>query len=279
MFSRKTVIVLLMVVLIAVHIIVLAISIRRPEFSSGIQKTPVSCLAPFQRITIWSIRSIRDVWKQYFYLVSVAKTNEQLNKSLSHAVDRLNQCSEVERSNERLRGFLAFQKSGTGRFLAAEVIGKDPSPWFNNVIIDKGGADGITKGMPVVIPEGIVGIVTEITPRYSKVLLIIDANSSVDALVKRTRARGVIKGKAGRRRQCFLDYALRKHDIEEGDLVVSSGLGGTFPKGLRVGVISKVSRLDSGTFQNVKVIPHVDFERLEEVLILLNPPSRTFVGE
>ena len=272
-------IVLLMVVLAAVHIIVLSISIKRPAFSRGIQQTPVSYIAPFQRISICSIRFIRDVWTQYFYLVSVAETNEYLKKSLSRTADRLNQCSELELSNERLRGYLAFQKSGTDRFLAAEVIGKDPSPWFNSVIIDKGEADGIAKGMPVVIPEGIAGLVTEVSLHYSKVLLIIDPNNSVDALVQRTRARGIIKGKAGRARLCSLRYVLRKHDIKEGDTVVSSGLDGIFPKGLRVGEISKVSRLDSGIFQNVTVIPHVDFEKLEEVLILMNSPTRAVVGE
>ena len=153
---------------------------------------------------------------------------------------------------------LKFKKNIDERVLAAEVIAKDPSPWFKTVLIDKGNHDGVEKGMAVVIPEGIAGQTTEVSAHYSKVLLIIDHNSAVDALVQRDRARGIIKG--GSAGQCLFKYVLRKHDVVVDDIVVSSGLDGVFPKGLPVGYVSGVIKPKSGIFQEVTVTPYVDFE-------------------
>ena len=152
--------------------------------------------------------------------------------------------------------------------LAAEVIGKDPSSWFKTIIIDKGSTDGVGRGDPVVVPEGIAGQIMEVAENYSKVLLIIDRNSAVDSLVQRTRARGVIKGESIR--QCTLEYVLQKNEVKAGDTIVSSGLDGVYPKGLRVGEVSEVNTGSSGIFKEVIVNPYVDFEKLEEVLVIVN---------
>ena len=101
--------------------------------------------------------------------------------------------------------------------------------------------------------------------------MLIDPNSAVDALVQQTRARGIVKG--GGPDYCVFDYVLRKHEISVGDTVVSSGLDGVFPKGLRVGRISEIVRLNAGIFQKVSVTPYVDFEILEEVFIISEPAS------
>jgi rod shape-determining protein MreC len=163
------------------------------------------------------------------------------------------------------------------RVCAAEVIGKDPSPWFKTIIIDKGKDDGVGKGMAVVIPEGIAGQIMDVSSRYSKVLLIIDPNSAVDVMVQRTRARGIIKGgPAGR---CHIKYVLRKQDVSVGDQIISSGLDGVFPKGLAVGHVSGVIKRNSGIFQEVTVTPHIDFEKLEEVLVVLDHTKHEYVSE
>jgi rod shape-determining protein MreC len=112
---------------------------------------------------------------------------------------------------------------------------------------------------------------------YSKVLLIIDQNNAVDALVQRSRARGLVTGAAAG--QCIFKYVLLKNDVKIGDTLISSGLDGVFPKGLRVGLVSNVIRSNAGIFQEVRVTPFVDFEKLEEVLVVLNPPERIFFSE
>ena len=171
---------------------------------------------------------------------------------------------------------LDFQKNISERVVAAEVIGKDPSTWFKTVIIDKGEADGLTRGLPVVMPQGIAGQVIEVANHYSKVMLILDRNSAVDSLVQRTRARGVIKGESTD--QFRLDYVLRKKDVRVGDIIVSSGLDGIYPKGLRIGYVSEVIEHDADIFHEVIITPFVDFEKLEEVLVILEVQKHDWVS-
>jgi len=138
-------------------------------------------------------------------------------------------------------------------------------------MIDKGKTEGMRKGLPVVIPEGIAGIITDVSNHHSKVLLIVDQNSAIDAISQGTRARGIIKGNAFN--QCLFKYVLRKHEIKKGDIIISSGLDGVFPKGFRIGEVSGISQKNSDViFQEIIVTPYVDFEKLEEVFVVLNPP-------
>ncbi len=267
MFSKKIVIIVGIIVLIAVNLIVLSVASRHYHTSRPWQ-IAISVIAPFQQVTTRSIFFIRDIWSHYFCLVGVKQENDKLKKSLSRAIEKNNQFNEIEIFNLRLRKLLNFRKNMTGQVLVAEVIGKDPSPLFKTIIIDKGKSDGVEKGSPVLAPEGIAGQVIDVSLHSSKVLLIVDQISAIDALVQRTRARGIVKGDSAG--QCFFLYALRKHDIRIGDTIVSSGLDTVFPKGLRIGKVSDVIKRNSGIFQEVIVTPYVDFEKLEEVLIVLN---------
>ncbi len=278
MFSKRTALIVLVVFLIAASMIFLSITVRRPHTSLGAGRISVAIMGPFQAAATRSIISLRDIWKYYFFLISTEKENDRLKKELNRAVEIRNQCNEIRLSNLRLRSFLNFKKTETGEVIAAEVTGKDSSPWFKAVIIDKGLADGVERGMPVVVPEGIVGQVVNVSGRYSKVLLIIDINSAVDALVQRSRARGIIKGRSVGR--CLFKYVLRKNDVKVGDTVVSSGLDGVYPKGLRIGHVTGIVRRSSGIFQEVTITPYVDFDKLEEVLVvLLKPPDHEFVSK
>ncbi len=271
MFSKKTLIVVAVAILIVVNVLVLSISGNRRFSFTGPGGVIISVFGPFQEIASRSIWLIKDIWRQYFYLVSLAQSYEIMENALGEALERNTRYTEVERANTRLRDLLDFQRQRPNQYLPAEIIGKDPSPWFKSVVIDKGSAEGVRKGLPVVISKGIVGMVTETWFHYAKVLLIIDQNSAVDAIIQQSRARGIVKGKSADR--CRLDYVLRKHRIEVGDTVISSGLDGVFPKGLRIGEVSNVIPADSGVFQEVIITPFVDFNRMEEVLVVISPPA------
>lgn len=277
MFSKKMVVIVGVILLIAINIIVLSINKRHGDLPYGIGRIAIYIIAPFQNAVTHSIRFVKNVWSQYFFLISVAKENENLKKALSYAIEENEKRNEIELTNYRLRKLLNFKKTIDHQVLPAEIVGKDPSPWYQAILIDKGKSDGVERGQPVVIPEGIAGQVTEVLNNYSKVLLIIDQNSAVDALVQRTRARGVIKGDSTDR--YLFKYVLRKHDVRVGDTIVSSGLDGVFPKGLRIGYVSEVVKPSSGIFQDVTVAPFIDFEKLEEVLVLLNPLENEHVKE
>ena len=276
MFSKKMLLIIGAIVLIVVNITILYISGSRYR-SFGFGRVVIFFVAPMQEAVTDSIRFTKDIWNHYFYLVSVAQENDNLKKKLSRAVAKNSQYNEVELSNQRLRNLLNFKETTTSKILAAEVISVDPSSWFKAVIIDKGSLDGVERGLPVVIRQGIAGQVIDVSSRYSKVMLIIDRNSSVDALVQRTRARGIIKGEATG--ECLFKYVLRKDDVRVGDKIVASGLDGVFPKGLPVGDVKEVVRRNSGVFQEVRVVPYIDFEKLEEVLVILNPKKYEFVSK
>lgn len=263
------------IVLIAVNVIVLSITSRRSA-AFGIERIAIAIVAPFQEIVTRTIIFTRNIWQSYFYLVNVSEENQLLKKRLNQALEENNQGRELELANTRLRNLLNFQKTITGRFVAAQIVGKDPSVWFKTVIIDKGKTDGVDEGFPVVMSQGIVGQVIEVSDHYAKVMLIIDRNSAVDALVQRSRARGVIKGESTDK--CRLDYVLRKYDVRSGDTVISSGLDGVYPKGLLIGQVSDILKNDSDIFQEIAVTPFIDFEKLEEVLVVLDLENDDFVG-
>jgi rod shape-determining protein MreC len=275
MFFKKALMFASLIVLAVGGIIAISFFGMRGYSPVGIGAIPV--MAPVQKSVSCVVYAIKDVWNHYFFLVSAAKQNDELKKALGDVLEQNNQCKETSLANIRMRYMLNFRKKTGQEVLVAEVIAKDPSPWFKSLVIDKGTQDGVKKGLPVVVPEGIAGIITEASSRYSKVQMIIDRNAAVDALVQRSRARGILKGNASG--QCLFQYVPRKHDVEVGDTLVSSGLDGVFPKGLRVGEVSVVNKSGTGIFQEVVVSPYADFEKLEEVLVVLNPPKYEFTDE
>lgn len=260
------------VVLIAVNVIILTVNTKHARPSYGLGRATLSLLGPFQEIVTYSARFLRGIWANYFDLVSASKENAQLRKELNQALEDRNLYNEALLANIRYRNLLKFKQYIAEPTLAAEVIGRDPSPWFKTIIVNKGAADGVSQGSPVVVPEGVVGLVVEVSAKYAKVLLIIDQNSAVDGLVQRTRSRGVVKGDSSG--NCIFKYVLRKHDVGLGDTVVSSGMDGVFPKGLRIGRVSEIVKLNAGIFQEIVISPYVDFEKLEEVLIIAQLPGR-----
>ena len=275
MFSKKMVLIIGVIVLIAVNIIVLSVNSRRYT-KFGLERIALSLISPFQELVTRTIGFTKDIWHHYFALATIARENDILISRLNQAAEKNNLLRETELANERLRNLLDFQKSITELVVAAEVIGRDPSAWFKTIIIDKGKADGLTKGLPVVMPQGIVGQVIEAASHYAKVMLIIDRNSAVDSLIQRTRARGVVKGESTD--QLRLAYVLRKKDVQVGDIVVSSGLDGIYPKGLRIGLVAEVIDHEADIFHEVFITPFVDFEKLEEVLVVLDVRKHNFVS-
>lgn len=273
MFSKKAMVAAGAVILIVLNGVVFSFNyIRKTSFTSAASETVLFFVSPVQGGVTGSIEFCRDLWKNYFDLVDTARQNRELRENLAEAKLEIHECSEIRRENERLRDLLDFKDDSDLPMQAARVVARDPSPWYRSVIIDKGRADGVEKGHPVVVPEGVVGQVTELSSGHAKVLLIIDRNSAVDAMVQRTRARGVVAGLSSGTESRF-EFALRKQNVRAGDVIITSGLDGIYPKGLRVGRVSKVMRRNAGIFQEVEIMPYADFHKLEEVLVVLKSPE------
>ena len=143
--------------------------------------------------------------------------------------------------------------------LAASVIGEDGAPWFKTLVIDRGAADGLQEGMPVIAVDGIIGRLVKVAANSSRLLLLTDHASGIAAVVQRSRARGVVKGTGDGR--CSLEFSLRDEDVKVGDVVVTSGVGGGFPKGLNLGEVTMVKKGAYGIFQTVEVHPAVNIAR------------------
>ena len=231
----------------------------------------VGITAPVQKVVWGVIDGIGSIWRGYFYLVGLEKENQALKKELQDLKLQMNRYREADLANQRLRALLNFKKSIATPLLPAQLVAFDPSGWFQTILIDKGRNDGVVRDMAVVSAEGLVGRVIGVSNHHAKVLLIIDGNSAVDAYIQRSRARGVLVGLG--RELCLLKYVQRNEDVQVGDKVISSGMGGVFPKGLLVGTVQEVVRGSSGLFQRVEVEPAVNFSRLEEVMVVIQPPA------
>ncbi len=266
MFSKKMVIIVGLIALVTISILSLSVSSREPYPVYGPGRIAISLVAPFQKALVGTTRFFRDIWEHYFFLISVVDDNASLRRELRETRALNHQYREVQLANERLQRLLGLEERLPRQMIAAQVVGKDPSPWFQTVMVDKGTAAGVQKGQPVINPEGIVGLVIEATAHFAKVMLITDPNSAVDAVIQENRARGIVKG--GTSGYCVLNFVLRKHDVVVGDVVVSSGMDGVFPKGLPIGAVKTIVKEEAGIFQDVTISPYADFERLEEVLIV-----------
>ena len=269
MFSKKTVVIIGVVFLVIANFLILAVVGQRPA-SSAPGGLTITILAPFQNAFSQSSRFIRDIWRHYFATVAASQENDQLKQRLARADEMKNVWVESRLSNQRLRRLTDLANTLDESVVFAEVIARDPTTWFKTVIINKGRRHGLEKGMPALVPEGIVGQVIEVSGHYAKVLLIVDRNSAVDALVQRTRARGILSGASTE--QCGLEYVLLKEDVQVGDTIVTSGLDGVFPKGLRIGDIQSIEARPNEMFHTISVGPFVDFGKLEELLVVLRAP-------
>ncbi len=225
-------------------------------------------LSPFQRLYYAGVREIRDLAQNYVFLVGLREENTQLKKRVVELERQNAALAEMTVANERLRRFLNFKEKIPKPTLPAELIGEDASSWFRTITINKGGIDGVRRGMVVVAAAGLVGHVISTSRDVSKVLLITDYNSSVDAICQASRARGIVQGKKGD--LCDLNYVSRRDNVSPGERVITSGLGGRFPKGLIVGTVTRVEKKPYGVFQEVEVTPAVDFRRVEEVFVILD---------
>jgi rod shape-determining protein MreC len=270
-------------ILIGILFFLLALSLisaklHAPQGFSFVEAMMVELTAPVQKVVHLVVTAVGDVWRGYFGLVGVQRENQQLQEEVRELRRQLNLYREAALANQRLRDLLNFKEAkGRMPLLPAEVVAFDPSRWFKTLLIDKGAQDGLGRDMAVVSASGVVGRLIGVSSHYAKVLLVLDRNSAVDALVQRSRSRGILVGLGEGR--CRLKYVERNDDVQVGDQVITSGLGGVFPKGILLGQVEKVQHSDAGLFQMVDVTPAVDFSRLEEVLIVLRSAPEYAPGE
>lgn len=226
----------------------------------------IEIIAPFHRISNLSSKWINGIWKGYIWLVGAREENSRLKEKINELESLNRQLVEIELENHRLKALLGFRQRLPASIISAQIIGKDATSWFQSILLDKGLDDGVRVNQPVVTHRGLVGKVINATPHASQIELITDKNSRVAAMIQKNRAEAILYGHSSP--VCTLEYLDRDVDTMVGDTVITSGMGGIFPKGLMLGVISKIDKQSYGLFQYAEVTLTVPFSKLEEVLVL-----------
>ena len=257
---------LLLVLTLLLVFTVLSLSLKRSPALRKVQGLVVAMTAPGLEGLEYVGRSAKQLWLGYFYLVGVRRQNAELQRQLEEFKQRGVHFQEAEQALTRLEALLDLKRQVALPVIGARVIAYDPTLWSRSAIINQGKARGVKEGLPVLAPQGIVGRIVEVYPEYSKVMLIVDRKSSADAMVQRTRVRGMLKGKGGNRGS--LEFVPKSADVQVGDLVLASGLVGLYPKGLVFGKVTAANKKNPGVFQEIEVTPSVDLSTLEEVLVV-----------
>jgi rod shape-determining protein MreC len=265
LFRRYTILAFIILLLLST-LIIMSLRVKQRKGIDFFDALLMESCAPFQKASTFVIKSIRGVFQGYIFLVHLQKENGMLKQRIAEIQKENYQMKEMVLANERLQKLLQFREKNSPAMVAAEVIGQDPSSWFKSVTVDKGEKDGVRKGMAVISSEGVIGQILKTAPHYSTVLLITDYSSAIDSIIQRTRAKAIVEGRGENR--CLLKYLLRTEEVNVGDIVVTSGLSGNFPKGLMVGEVRKVDKKGHGVFQYAELVPSVDLTRLEEILVI-----------
>jgi len=234
-------------------------------------------MAPLQRGSSAVGHAVAGTWRSVGELMHSREENETLRQRVRELEEQVTRLGEAELENVRLRRLLDLRETLRGDVLTARVIGRDATGIARTLVVDRGEADGVVKGAAVLAPEGIVGQVFLASRHAARVLLINDHNSGVDALVQRTRARGIVEGIVDD--GCGLKFVKRTEDVQVGDAVITSGLDGIFPKSLPIGHVVAVDKRGQGLFQYAEVAPRVDFSQLEEVLVTRGPVEPVEPGD
>ena len=255
------------VTLLIVSLGVLSYSAVRLTETGLLRKIVLETAAPVEQAINIALTSLHDAWKRYLFLVGLEDENRKLRRESAVLASQLNQYREGYLEGVRLQKLLDIKNGLQHRAVAARVIDREHTSLFKTLLINKGTSEGLRVGLPVLSEQGVVGRIIETSWHASRVLLVIDENSNIDALLQRTRAQGILQGagSAG----CNLKYISRVEAIQTGDVVLASGISGVFPKGLLLGTVTGTSRKEGGLFQKIDVAPAVDFARLEEALVLI----------
>ncbi|MEA3464853.1 MAG: rod shape-determining protein MreC [Thermodesulfobacteriota bacterium] len=265
-FIKKHRSVLLFAALFLCALLLYSNSLRQQNRTTLFEQGVLQLTSPLYRAITRCSDELTILWTDHINLVNVRQRNIKLLKELRKHRRQLLELTEIAQENSRLRQLLNFHQNTKILELPARVIAVDASSWFHTITIDKGSNDGITEGLAVVVAEGIVGRTIKCATNSSRVLLANDAASEIAALIQHNRTRCVARGKGT---HLTLDYALRRKDVHLGDMVITAGTGGVFPKGLPIGTISNIIKHDYGLFQTLELAPSVNFSRLEDVLIIL----------
>lgn len=264
-----------LIVLIVIALPLLSINMKRSPGEDPWYKKPISAAVSLVQGGYSTFTSgVRGTTSLYLKLIGIKKENLALQKENEELRAKLGALTELKLENERLTKLLDFKRSTSMELLAAKVIARDLSLDHTSIRINRGTRHGLKKLQGVITVEGVVGYVWKPDLDSSQVVVLTDRSAAIDAIVQRTRARGLVSGK--NLTTCRLRYLERADDVAPGDMIVTSGLNGYFPKGFPIGKLISVRKTDFGISQEAEIQPVVNPANLEEVFVVLNSGQEDF---
>ncbi len=275
---------------IFLSIIILAMFITSIAWTSGERKELTILesvvrdgLAPLQRSVTAVSNSVTGFFSSVWNIGTLLEDKKRLEKEVEQLQARVRELEEQEYQNLRLRQALRFQEQTKSQYSLemATVVARDRRNWYKTLTISKGASSGVTPGMPVVTSKGLVGHVTAVSGRTATVLLVLDNRSAVGALVQINRTLGVVEGTGDQTGNLRMIHLPKDAPVRPKQVVVTSGLGGLFPKGLPIGKIEDIKIESNGLMKYALLKPFADFEHLEEVFIVKGvlPPEVPQAGK
>ena len=255
---------------ILLHVVLISAQVNTASGLPVLQVVTFGSFSEVQRGTMAIIDGVRGLWSGYVALQQVQQENISLKQEMQTLQVKLQQERAEAQRTDNLRQLLELRERANLDTVAAEVIAGAASVDFKTVTIDKGSSESLDTDMAVISPAGVVGRVILSSRRASKVQLLIDRNAAAGALIERTRVQGVVVGIGDGLLR--MQYVPGTADVKTGDLVVTSGIDGIYPKGFVIGTIDHADR-GVGAYHEIVIRPAVDFARLEEVLIVRTPPA------
>lgn len=223
-------------------------------------------VTPVQSLLVKIHRGALGIWTTYVDWKSVRSENNVLRQEAERLRLQVLQSEETRQENARLRRLLELREQLPLAVLAGEVVGREEDGWVRALTVNRGRSSGVTRQIPVIVPEGLVGRVLQVRAGASVIQLINDPASTVGGVIQRTRTPGLVEGHT--EGSVRLKFMARGAQVEVGDLVVTSGVGNLFPKGLPIGRVVAIQDKGSALFHFAVLTPAVDFARVEEVLLL-----------
>ena len=258
------------------HVILISAQVNSKSGVPVLEAVTFGIFSEAQRSMSSVVSGVRRVWSGYIGLRRVREENDALKRDLAAAQIAAQEQRALASRARGLEKLLELRDRTSLQTTAAEIIGTAPTPDFRTVTIDKGTRDGLRPDMAVIAPAGVVGRIVVPSARSAKVQLLVDRNAAAGAIVERSRAQGVVVGAGGERLE--MEYVSEVYDIVVGDVVVTSGIDGIYPKGFVIGRIESMER-SGGAYKRIVVKPAVDFNGLEEVLVVVTPtPARETSG-
>jgi len=271
-FRNRTPVTALVVGLVAFAVVAMVVDRRStpggPERElSGWTGAVLDVAAPVQKLISFPFDLTQNAWRHYVSLLDASDSNAGLRARLAQLEEENLQLREALIASGRLERIAEIRADFEVPMLPSELVGVDPSPWFRSVLVDRGREHGVRSGMPVISEHGLVGLITTTSVRAAKAMLVLDRQSAVDGIIQRSRSRGIVRGRGTG--EMDFEFVVRGSDVRIGDVVITSGLGGVYPKGIRIAEVISVSDPGSALMQTAKLVPAVDFGRLEQVFVIL----------